>query len=65
MIKFLLVFILFSPVEGRYKDVVSVFKTAPECEAALATVREAVIPEPGIVFVLACLPTKPTDGTDI
>ncbi len=65
MIKFLLVFILFNPAAGRYVDRVGVYTTVAECEVARVAVREAIIPAPGIIFALACIPTKPTDGTDL
>ena len=65
MIKFLLILILFHPIEGRYKDAVSAFETKAECLRAQAQVRKIIRPEPGVIFVLTCQPTKPTDGTEI
>jgi len=65
MIKFLLILILFSPAEGRYRDTVGVFESEAACEKVKFQVRQSIRPEPGIIFVLACLPAQPTNSSDV
>ena len=63
-IKFLLILILFSPAQERYRDVISFFETQEECEKVLEQVRARIAPRPGVSFALVCATAKPTDSTE-
>ena len=60
MSKFLLILILFSPAQDRYKDIIMTFDTQAECEATLEQVRRGIAPIPGVYFTLNCVQSKPT-----
>ncbi len=62
--KFLLILILFSPVQQRYRDTVAFYDTQEECDRVLEQVRAGIGPMPGVSFALICAPAKPTDSKD-
>lgn len=60
-----LVLILLSVSEGSFMPRMSPMESMEACEAKIEEVRKAVIPEPGIAYVLFCAKSKPTDGVDV
>ena len=64
MTKFLLIFILFIPGEGKYSDQIGAFDTPEACRVARTEVLKLIRPVSGVHYVLECFKTKPTDGSD-
>lgn len=63
MVKFVLIFLLFTPDFGGYRDVAGVFDTEAECLKAKAYVEAMLAKSPPGHAVVACAVSRPVGGT--